>query len=188
MFDFLCTVYAVNGMGWKLRDLNMSLETDFNGGTFIYALCQQMDLVGPRYLSSKARYYFHSIICCDTPYAHVSALTNQRSESVCNSLIRLWKTAGIPDFLQMDNYLSFRGSLIRPNAVGKIIRLCLLHGVTPVFIPVKEPWRNGIVEHFNCTMQNAILHTGEYTNVREVQKAVDNFCEIHNTTIVPNRV
>ncbi len=147
-----------------------------------YALCQQMDLVGPRYLSSKARYYFHSIICCDTHYAHVSALTNQRSENVCNSLINFWKTAGIPDFLQMDNYLSFWGSLIRPNAVGKIIRLCLLHGVIPVFIPIKEPWRNGIVEHFNCTMQSAILHTERYTNVSEVQNAADNFCEIHNAT------
>ena len=147
-----------------------------------YALCQQMDLVGPRYLSSKARYYFHSLICCDTHYAQISAFKNQRSDHVCNSLIRFWKTAGIPDFLQMDNYLSFWGSLNKPNAVGKVIRLCLLHGVTPVFIPIKEPWRNGIIEHFNCTMQSAILPTAKYINVEEVQKAANSFCEIHNRT------
>lgn len=147
-----------------------------------YALSQQMDLVGPRYLSSKTRYYFHSLIFCDTHHAQISALKNQRSESVCNSLIRFWKTAGIPDFLQMDNYLSFWGSLIRPNAVGKVIRLCLLFGVTPVFIPVKEPWRNGIIEHFNCTMQKAILPNAKYVNVEELQGAANNFCEIHNKT------
>ena len=147
-----------------------------------YALCQQMDLVGPRYLSSKTRYYFHSIICCDTHYAQLSVLKSQSSENVCNSLIHFWKIAGIPDFLQMDNYLSFWGSLNKPNAVGKIIRLCLLHGVTPVFIPVKEPWRNGIVEHFNGTMQSAILHSGHYITIDDVQKAANNFCEVHTTT------
>ena len=145
-----------------------------------YALCQQMDFVGPRYLYSKARYYFHSLICCDTHLAQISALKNQSSDNACNSLIRFWKTAGIPDFLQMDNYLSFWGSLNKPNAVGKVIRLCLLHGVSPVFIPIKEPWRNGIIEHFNGTMQSAILHAAKYRNIEEVQKAAKKFCEIHN--------
>jgi transposase InsO family protein len=147
-----------------------------------HALCQQMDFVGPRYLSSKTRFYFHNLICCDTHYSQVSAYTSQSAENVCNSLIRFWKVAGIPDFLQMDNYLSFWGSLIKPEALGKVIRLCLLHGVTPIFIPVKEPWRNGIIEHFNKKMQSAILSAGEYTNIEELQKASDSFSEIHNQT------
>ena len=145
-----------------------------------YVLCQQMDFVGPRYLYSKARYYFHSLICCDTHSAQVAVVDNQRADNVCQCLLGFWKTVGIPDFLQMDNYLPFWGSLIRPNAVGKVIRLCLLHGVTPVFIPVKEPWRNGIVEHFNHTMQSAILYSGKYKNITEVQKAADHFCNVHN--------
>jgi len=33
--------------------------------------------------------------------------------------------------------------------MGKLIRLCLLNKVEPVFIPPAEPWRNGIVEKFN---------------------------------------
>ena len=145
-----------------------------------YELCQQMDFVGPRYLYSKARYYFLNLICCDTHYAQVSALVNQSSINVCNSLIRFWKSAGIPDFLQMDNDLSYWGSLNKPNALGKVIRLCLLHGVTPVFIPVKEPWRNGIIEHFNNKMQSAVLNSGKFENVDGVQKASNYFGEIHN--------
>ena len=147
-----------------------------------YILCQQMDFVGPRYLYSKTRFYFHCLICCDTHHAKVSVIDNQNSDNVCTSLIQFWKVAGIPDYLQMDNDLSFWGSLRKPNAVGKVIRLCLLHGITPVFIPVKEPWRNGIIEHFNRTMQNAVLNSEKLENNKDVQKAVDQFCNTHNET------
>jgi hypothetical protein len=145
-----------------------------------YLLSQQADFVGPRYLHSKTRFYFLNIICCDTHYAQAATLDNQSSGNVCNGLIRFWKIAGIPDFLQMDNDLSFWGSLIRPTALGKVIRLCLLHKVTPVFIPIKEPWRNGIVEHFNNTMQTAILNSGRFENINQIQEATERFCKIHN--------
>jgi len=148
-----------------------------------YILSQQMDFVGPRYIHSSngvMRYYFLNMICCDTHYAQISVLENLSSINVCNSLIHFWKTAGIPDFLQMDNDLSFWGSLIRPTALGKVIRLCLLHRVTPVFIPVREPWRNGIIEHFNHTMQGAILNSGKFENLQQIQQAADHFRITHN--------
>lgn len=145
-----------------------------------YVLSHQMDFAGPRYLHSKTRFYFHNIICCDTHYSQVSVLENQDSTNVCNSLIRFWKTAGLPDYLQMDNDLSFWGSLNKPNALGKVIRLCLLHNVVPVFIPIREPWRNGVIEHFNNKMQNAVLNSDRFENIEQVRKAADHFCQIHN--------
>jgi hypothetical protein len=33
--------------------------------------------------------------------------------------------------------------------MGKLIRLCLPLGIEPCFIPLAEPWRNGVVEKFN---------------------------------------
>lgn len=145
-----------------------------------YVLCHQMDFAGPRYLYSKTRFYFHNLICCDTHYAQVSAFENQSSNNVCNSLIRFGQRAGIPAYLQMDNDLSFWGSLNKPNALGKVIRLCLLHKVTAVFIPIREPWRNGIIEYFNNKMQSAVLSSGKFETMEEVQKAADHFCQIHN--------
>lgn len=145
-----------------------------------YQLSQQMDFVGPRYLYSKTRFYFLNVICCDTHYAQISVLENQSSSNVCNSLIHFWKTAGLPDFLQMDNDLSYWGSLNKPTALGKVIRLCLYHKVTPVFIPIKEPWRNGIIEHFNNTMQAAILKTERFDNIDQLQRTAERFCQIHN--------
>ncbi len=148
-----------------------------------YLLSQQMDFIGPRYIHGNAgviRYYFLSMICCDTHYALAAAVENQSSSNVCNNLIHFWKTAGKPDFLQMDNDGAFWGSLIRPTALGKVIRLCLLNRVTPVFIPVREPWRNGIIEHFNNTMQSAVLNSGKFENIGQVQQAAEHFCQIHN--------
>lgn len=145
-----------------------------------YVLSQQIDFIGPRYLYSKIRYYFLNLICCDTHYSQVSVFENQSSVNVCKGLIQFWKSAGIPDYLQMDNDLSFWGSLNKPTALGKVIRLCLLHGVTPVFIPIREPWRNGIIEHFNHKMQSAVLNSEKFVNIQQIQKASDRFCEIHN--------
>jgi len=138
-----------------------------------------MDYVGPRYLSCKARYYFLTLIDSDTHWVQTGVLENQTSISACHQLIRFWKAVGIPDFLQMDNELAFWGSVRVPGAVGKVIRLCLSLDVTPVFIPQAEPWRNGIIEHFNNTMQSHLLDT-HYATVDELQQAALHFDEIHN--------
>jgi len=60
-----------------------------------------------------------------------------------------------------------------------VIRLCLSLKVTPVFIPQGKPWRNGIIEHFNNTMQNALLKT-EYVNLDELRKAAAHYDDVHN--------
>ncbi len=146
-----------------------------------YAFCHQMDFVGPRYLSCKARYYFLNLIDCDSHWCQTSVLENQRALSICDCLIKFWKVVGVPDFLQMDNDLSFWGSLKKPGALGRVIRLCLLNGVTPVFIPQGEPWRNGIMESFNNTMQKHLL-SQEYNSIEHLQKNAAFFDKIHNET------
>lgn len=144
-----------------------------------YALCHQMDYAGPRYLSCKARYYFLNLIECDIHWSQTSTSENKTSANACQRLISFWKIVGIPDFLQMDNDPAFWGSIKSPKIVGKVIRLCLLLHVTPVFIPQSEPWRNGIIEHFNNTMQSALLKTN-YENLDELQKAAEHFDYVHN--------
>ncbi|HHE55974.1 MAG TPA: transposase [Caldithrix abyssi] len=154
------------------------------GRTYLYSdfiLCHQMDYIGPRYLKGGQGYYAHTIICQDSHFAQAIIQDNCTSHSTCENLIRFWKKAGIPDFLQMDNSISFWGSLRKPTALGKVIRLCLLYRVIPIFIPVREPWRNGIIEHFNRTFQSAVL-SRNYTNINELKQSAKEFCEIHNRT------
>jgi len=58
---------------------------------------------------------------------------------------------GLPDFLQIDNALSFHGSDKYPRSFGTVIKTRLHFGVQPVFIPGGEPWRNGVINSFNDT-------------------------------------
>ena len=146
-----------------------------------YSLSHQMDFVGPRYLSCKSRYYFLNIIDCDTHWSQTGIVENQTSEVACNELIRFWKIVGIPDFLQIDNELAFWGSLRVPNVVGKVVRLSLLMNVTPVFIPKGEPWRNGVIEHYNNTMQRNLLAI-KHENIQSLKKTAAHYDEIHNKT------
>jgi putative transposase len=44
--------------------------------------------------------------------------------------------------------------------MGPLIRLCLHNGIEPWFIPMKEPWRNGVVEKFNDRYEQRFL--GKY--------------------------
>ncbi|AJY70235.1 hypothetical protein RW64_11905 [Geobacter sulfurreducens] len=64
---------------------------------------------------------------------------------------------GIPNNVQVDNAMSFFGSLAHPGGMGPLIRLCLNHGAEPWFIPMAEPWRNGIIEQFNDLYQQKFL-------------------------------
>jgi hypothetical protein len=53
--------------------------------------------------------------------------------------------------------MSFFGSPTHPRGMGPLIRLCLHNGVEPWFIPMAEPWRNGMIERFNDRYQQMFL-------------------------------
>ena len=81
------------------------------------AFTHQLDLVGPRYLQkSKQKYYFSNIIDTNTHCVHVNPIQSKASEGIINTIIRFWRQFGIPDYLQMDNELSFRGSNRHPHS------------------------------------------------------------------------
>jgi len=49
------------------------------------------------------------------------------------------------------NELSFRGSNRYPRSFHLVWRLCLFCRIKPVFIPIGEPWWNGVIEHVHDT-------------------------------------
>lgn len=87
---------------------------------------------------------------------------------------------GPPDFLQLDNELSFRGSNRHPRSPGLIIRLCLHFGVTPVFIPIGEPWRNGTIEKFNDTYNKKFFRRQWFPTYANLKRQSKNFQRFHN--------
>jgi len=116
-------------------------------------------------------------------YSHqvfIEAQRTKEDEQVAASLMRSWKVLGTPDYLQLDNELSFRGSNRYPRSFGKVIRLCLYYGIQPVFIPIGEPWRNGIVERFNDTYNEKFFRRQWFPSYVTLKSQSKNFQRYHN--------
>ncbi len=95
-------------------------------------------------------------------------------------LLRCWKTMGLPDFLQADNELAFRGSNRYPRSFNIVLRLCLSLGIEVVFIPIGEPWRNGTIENFDDTYNRRFFPTQWFRSYRHLRSQSNNFELLHN--------
>jgi len=114
----------------------------------------QFDIVGPRYIKGNGCFYAQNLMDIASHRAAVNPKRSKIHQEVALSLKDTWETIGIPPFLQLDNQLCYRGSNRYPRSSGLVIKLCLLLGVQPIFIPLSEPWRNGCIEKFQATFQH----------------------------------
>lgn len=140
----------------------------------------QMDLVGPRYIKGDGKFYSVNLIDVTTHSCYVKAVRTKSSEGIVQTIASFWQTHGMPDALQMDNELAFRGSNRYPRSFGSVVRFALSQGVAPVFIPVKEPWRNGIIEKFNHTYQKRFLQAHTFKSLDDLSAKEQSFINFHN--------
>jgi len=116
-------------------------------------------------------------------FSHRIYIESQRTKEdkqVAASLMRAWKNLGLPDFLQFDNALNFHGSNKYPRSFGIVIKICLYFGVQPVFIPISEPWRNGVIEHFNDTYNKKFFRRQWFNSYSHLKRQSKNFQRFHN--------
>jgi putative transposase len=136
--------------------------------------------LGPRYIKGDGRFYSFNVIDVATHQVYIESQRSKEDQQAAHSLMRCWKTMGMPDFLQMDNALTFRGSNRYPRSFGLVIRLCLHYGVTPVFIPIKEPWRNGVIESFNDSYDKNFYRRQWFPSYATLKRQSKNFQRFHN--------
>jgi len=139
-----------------------------------YTSVHQLDFVGPRYIKGFGRVFSLNIIDIETHFAHINAIPGKSVRFVIQSVVRFWKQYGFPDYLQMDNELSFRGSNKYPRSFGKLIRFALSQDVSVIFIPISEPWRNGLIEQFNDTFDKYFYRKNVFTNLEDMKKKLWN--------------
>lgn len=72
------------------------------------------------------------------------------TDRVLPCLVAHWQTHGLPGFAQFDNDTRFQGAHQHPDAFGRVTRLCLQLGVTPVFVPPREFGLQNPIEAFNA--------------------------------------
>ena len=116
-------------------------------------------------------------------FSHRIYIESQRTKEdkqVAVSLMRSWKNLGLPDFLQLDNALNFHGSNKYPRSFGIVIKTCLYFGVQPVFIPISEPWRNGVIEHFNDTYNKKFFRRQWFNSYAHLKRQSKHFQRFHN--------
>jgi transposase InsO family protein len=130
----------------------------------------QVDLVGPIYLKGQRRRYyifvgkdrFDGAVC-------LRLRAGRRMEDVLAFLGDCWKTLGRPTQVQFDNAREIIGWGPPARYLSRVIRLCLRFGVEPVFIPPREPERNGSVENFNGWFQPRLFER-HYTRAGDLRR------------------
>jgi len=143
----------------------------------------EFDLKGPFYLKdSSQKYYLAVVRDVYGKKVALQALTEKEMEVLIDFLVAAWQNLGCPKFLQMDNGLEFRGSNRYPRSLGKLSRVCLDVGVTPVFIPTREPWRNGVVENLNGLIQRLFLKAQTFETEQQLFKETKKLETVINST------
>jgi hypothetical protein len=140
----------------------------------------QADLVGPCYLRGPVRFYSLNVVDTATVRCGLHPSLFKSGQAVIDGFWNVWKRIGIPENVQIDNAMSFFGSPTYPRGMGPLIRLCLHNGVEPWFIPMAEPWRNGMIENFNDRYQQKFLGKVEMASMEDLQVGSLAFEQRHN--------
>lgn len=138
---------------------------------------QEADLVGPRHLSGAIPFYACNVIDLGRRAAALELQPSKSDAVTAASLIRVWGRLGIPVRLKLDNWLIARLSHSLPLTVW----LCLALGVIPVFVPFREPWRQGVIEHFNDTFDKRFFRTERFSGLTHLARRMRGFEDFHNT-------
>jgi transposase InsO family protein len=141
----------------------------------------QADLVGPCYLKGPVRFYSLNIVDTATVRCGLHPSLSKSGLAIMAGFWEVWKRMGIPKRIQVDNALTFFGSPKYPRSMGPLIRLCLHNNVEPWFIPMAEPWRNGMIESFNDRYQQMFLGKVIMTSEDDLQAGSLAFEQRHNS-------
>lgn len=141
----------------------------------------QADLVGPCYLKGPIRFYSLNIVDTATVRCGLHPSHSKSGQAILEGFWGAWKRMGIPERVQVDNAMSFFGSPTHSRGMGPLIRLCLHNEVEPWFIPMAEPWRNGMIESFNDRYQQMFLGKVVMASEDDLKTGSLAFEQRHNT-------
>lgn len=165
-----------NGDRYQSKNVPYPAPVDVEPGT-----THQIDMIGPRHLHGAARFHALNLIDVGSHLVGNRILIEVRPGLVAQAVAGIWSRVGVPTVAQFDNHSNFRGG-IQPawQHFGPVVATCLDLAVTPRFIPVREPWRNGVVEHFNDVWDKSFFRTEVFAGIEHLRSENDAFIEFHN--------
>lgn len=90
--------------------------------------------------------------------------------STVDSLTAHWREVGLPRYAQFDNDMIFQGTHRYPDALGRVIRLCLSLGVVPVFVPPREMGFQAMIESYNGWWQARVWARFQHPALEHLQE------------------
>jgi putative transposase len=91
------------------------------------------------------------------------------AEMTVQSLVSHWREVGLPGYAQFDNDMIFHGTHRYPDALGRVLRLCLSLGVVPVLVPPRETGFQAMIESYNGWWQAKVWSRFQHKDLEELQ-------------------
>jgi transposase-like protein len=95
------------------------------------------------------------------------------------ALMEHWRMFGLPAYAQFDNDTRFQGAHQWKDSIGRVARLCLSLGVTPVFVPPRETGFQAAIESFNGRWQAKVWARFHYDSLATVQAQSARYVAAH---------
>jgi len=141
--------------GWYLPDVaakKVELDT--------FDTIEGLAIRGGPHLAVLTGVSLHGGLVAAWPARSVSA------KSTLDALVEHWREVGLPAYAQFDNDNRFTGPRQHPDAVGRVIRMCLSLDVTPVFVVPTEHGFQAAIESFNGRWQAKVWSRFEHRSLR----------------------
>jgi transposase len=90
-----------------------------------------------------------------------------------------WRRHGLPTFAQFDNDVRFQGGHNHPDVIGRVMRLCLALGITPVFVPPLETGFQAAIENFNGLWQQKVWVRCHHESLAALSAVSDRFTQAY---------
>jgi putative transposase len=91
------------------------------------------------------------------------------AEMTVQSLVAHWREVGLPGYAQFDNDMIFHGTHRYPDALGRVLRLCLSLGVVPVLVPPRETGFQAMIESYNGWWQAKVWSRFQQRDLEDLQ-------------------
>lgn len=109
------------------------------------------------------------------PSAGVWPMPAVTAKAALEALLPHWQAHGLPQFVQFDNDTRFQGGHNHPDVLGRVVRVSLSLGITPVFVPPRESGFQAIIENFNGLWQRKVWNRFHHVDLTMLQSRSEQF-------------
>ena len=128
-----------------------------------------------RVIKGGPRFYGYHLLDQGRRWPYLEAHPSKNRAMVGQFLVDAWQTIGLPQGMQMDNDIVWRGSSSGTRTFSHIVRLCLAVGIEVIFTPTYTPEANPIIESFNGVWASNFWHRRIFTDMDHVQQELLHF-------------